>query len=428
MDRGDFDMFLTVASLLPATLLSAAPQMSIPVASPARVVAIAGQRQRPIPGPVKRGIHELKDPSVWPSEPLSPEVVEADRFDAAVAKLCGEVAPDPGLLELARLIRTVSAEVKADPFLMAALVYRESRCRPSASGVSGIGLLQIKPTMFAAGARLPFPREDLSRERLLDPAHNLRTGAALLSMWEAEHATIDRALGSTPHRSAVAHLFWGDRVWGTTTEDRAFTARRRLLEAYSNPALSYQPSSLGLEIVSPLEGAPRLGTSGLGADRAEGARAHRGVDVDATIGEPVRAIADGVVQFAGADLTGDHPALQLEPRHVRRWRNRNLGAGGLFVRIVHTNGIRSGYFHLNSFRVVEGQTVRAGETIGTVGRTGVKVSGSHLHFEVHVDGELKDPAKFLSAYVLPPDKTITHQLAKAERRLRLARSRRAARA
>ena len=418
------DMFVALASLLPA-LVSAAPDMSIQ----ATVVAVAGQRQRPMPGPVKRGIHELQDPARWPSEPASPVgALDAERFDAVVIKLCGEVAPDAGLPELAHVIRTVSAEVKADPFLMAALAYRESRCRPGLAGASGVGLLQIKPSMFAAGAPLPFPREDLARERLLDPEHNLRTGAALLAMWEADHASIDQALGSTPHRTAVAHFFWGDKVWGTTPEDRTLTARRRLIEAYANQPVVFQPSPLGIEIVSPLEGVPRLGTSGLGADRADGARAHRGVDVDATIGEPVRAIADGVVVFAGADMTGDHPAQQLLPRHVRRWRNKNLGPGGLFVRIMHTNGIRSGYFHLNSFRVEEGQTVRAGEMIGTVGRTGVKVSGSHLHFEVHVDGELKDPAKFLAAYVLPPDQTITHQLAKAERRHRLARARRAARA
>ena len=94
---------------------------------------------------------------------------------------------------------------------------------------------------------------------------------------------------------------------------------------------------------------------------------------------------------------------------------------------MHDGGVRSGYFHLNSFRVEAGQTVRAGEVIGTVGRTGVKVSGSHLHFEVHLDGELKDPARFLSAYVLPPEATVTFELAKAEKKQRLARAARARR-
>jgi murein DD-endopeptidase MepM/ murein hydrolase activator NlpD len=104
-----------------------------------------------------------------------------------------------------------------------------------------------------------------------------------------------------------------------------------------------------------------------------------------------------------------------------------MGPGGFFVRVMHADGVRSGYFHLNSFRVEEGQTVRAGDIIGSVGRTGVKTSGSHLHFEIHKDGELKDPARFLSAWILPPEKTLTFAIAKAETRQRLARVARARR-
>jgi hypothetical protein len=384
----------------------------------------AGQRQRRGTGPERRGIHELEDPSDWPAEPaVAAGPIDAARFDAAVEKICGEVAPNAGLPAVARLVREVSAETGADPFLVAALAYRTSRCRPSSTGAGGIGLLEIQPAMFEAGAPLPFPRADLERESLLDPAHNLRVGIALLKMWEADHAAIDRALGSTPHRTAVAHFFWGDRVWGTTAEDRTLTARRRLLEAYENAPPVFRGSSLGLTIVAPLEGGTRLGTSGLGADRDDGARAHRGLDIDATVGEPVRAVADGVVQFAGVDLTGDHPALGLFPRQIRRWRNRtgSMGPGGFFVRVTHADGVRSGYFHLTSFRVVAGQNVHAGEIIGTVGRSGVKVSGSHLHFEVHENGELRDPVPFLAAFVLPPDRTITNQIAMGEKRLRLAK-------
>ena len=413
---------------VPVLLAVLAAEPPAPAAEMGRIVP--GQRQRHLPTAPKRGIHELQDPAKWPVEPLAiANPLDAERFDAAVIKLCAEVAQDEGLPDVARAVREVSTETGADPFLMAALVYREGRCRPRLVSASGIGLLQIKPSMFAAGARLPFPRADLARERLLDPAHNLRVGAALLAMWDVEHAALDRALRSTPHRTAVAHLFWGDKVWGTTFEDRALTARRRLLEMYGNLPVTMRQSSMTLTIASPLEGAPRLGTSGLGVDRDGGERSHRGVDIDATVGEPVRAVADGVVQFAGVDMPGGEPARGLFPEQLRRWRFRtNLGPGGFFVRVVHDGAVRSGYFHLNSYRVVAGQTVRAGEIIGTVGRTGIKASGSHLHFEVHVDGELKDPARFLRAYVLPPDQTITFALAKAEKRQRLARIRRQARA
>ena len=419
-----------LAAELPDANTGASAAIAAPAASEAAADPVAGLRQRPSPVAPRRGIHELKDPGGWPAEP--PTVagpIDAARFDAAVVGMCGEVARDEGLPEVARVVREVAAQTNSDPFMLAALAYRGSRCRPWLTSSSGVGLLQIKASMFAAGARLPFPRADLERERLLDPAHNLRVGAALLAMWDAEHVAIDRAIGSTPHRTAVAHFFWGDKVWGATHEDRTLTARRRLIEAYVNAPIAFQPSSLELPITSPLEGAPRLGTSGLGVDRDGGERSHRGVDIDATIGEPVRAVADGVVQFAGVDMKSDHPALGLLPRQVKRWRRKTnmMGPGGLFVRIVHDGGVRSGYFHLNSFRVEAGQTVRAGEIIGAVGRTGVKASGSHLHFEVHRDGELKDPARFLSAHVLPPDATITFGIAKAEKRQRLARDRRARR-
>src|SRR5262249_19621453 len=154
-------------------------------------------------------------PRGWPAEP--PPVagpVDAARFDAAVVSLCGEVARDEELREVARAVREAAAETESDPFLLAALVYRTSRCRPGLVSSTGIGLLQTKPSMFAAGAPLPFPRADLDHDKLLDPGHNLRVGVALLAMWEAEHVAIDRALGSTPHRTAVAHFFWGDKVWG----------------------------------------------------------------------------------------------------------------------------------------------------------------------------------------------------------------------
>jgi murein DD-endopeptidase MepM/ murein hydrolase activator NlpD len=458
-------------ALLPVVLLSAELLGTPPIvsgadsplvpATPAGDV-VPGQREHRCSKPPKRDVHELRDPSGWPAEPAAPtEPPDAARFDAAVVSLCAEVAPDAGLEDLARVVREAAAETHADAFLLAALTYQRSRCRPGlVSSAGGVGLLQIEPAMFAPGATLPFPREDLARDRLLDPAHNLRVGAALLGMWEANHVDLDRALGSTPHRTAVAHLAWGDRVWGAQVEDRTLTARRRLLEAYardqapaaagedpdgvlptsSEPAVRVgeagpgpaEPAAGGVapcqgpavKLTSPLEGEPRLGISGPGEDRDDGRRVHRGLDIDAAVGEPVRAVADGVVQFAGADLRGRLPARELLPSQLQRWRHRTLGPGGFFVRIMHDNGVRTGYFHLHSFSVVIGQVVHAGEVIGRVGLTGVRASESHLHFEVHENGELGDPVRFLSAFVLPPADTINHDIAIAWQRQRLARARR----
>ena len=386
-------------------------------------------RQHRSTQPDRRGTHELRDPADWPSEPDPPAgPLDEARFQATVVALCDEVAPREGLDDVARLVRQVAAESKSDPFLLAALVYRQSRCRPGLESSGGVGLLQIEPAMFGPRAALPVARADLARDRLLDPEHNLRVGAALLAMWQATHLDIDAAVGSTPHRTVVSHLVWGDHVWGATAEDRVLVTRRRLLEIYGGgPEERSAISYAGLVIVPPLNGGIRLGTSGPGADREGGKREHRGVDVDASVGEPVRAVADGVVQFAGADMPGSSAARDLAPRQLRRWRYRPMGPGGFFVRIVHDGGVRTGYFHLHTYNVVAGQTVKAGEVIGSVGLTGVKASASHLHFEVHQDGELGDPVRFLEAFVLSPEHTISHVLAMAEKRERLARARRARR-
>ena len=162
---------------------------------PARAVEmgriVPGQRQRHLPTAPKRGIHELKDPAKWPVEPLAmANPLDAERFDAAVAKLCGEVAQDEGLPEVARAVREVSTETGADPFLMAALVYRQGRCRPGLVSASGIGLLQIKPSMFAAGARAAVP------------ARRSRARAAARS--RAQPARRRRAAGDVGHRTRGA--------------------------------------------------------------------------------------------------------------------------------------------------------------------------------------------------------------------------------
>jgi murein DD-endopeptidase MepM/ murein hydrolase activator NlpD len=330
------------------------------------------------------------------------------------------------LPEIVRQIREAAIEHGTDPFTLGALVYRQSRCLPQTKSAGGVGLLQIQPGMFSAKAQLPFPRADLAKEKLTDPAHNLRVGIALLKMWQEEHPTLDRRFASTPHRTAISHFVWGDRVWGATAEDRVLTARRRLIEMFSAPSLAVAQMD-GVNIVSPLDGGIRLGTSGPGADRENGHREHRGIDVDATVGEPVRVVADGVVRFAGADMPGRQPARWLTSKQVKKWRNRHLGPGGIFVRVEHQSGLRTGYFHLNSVSVTPGQIVRAGEVLGTVGRSGVKVSNSHLHFEVQTNLVYGDPVRFLSPFVLSPALTLTHERAMAEKQERLDREKRHAR-
>jgi murein DD-endopeptidase MepM/ murein hydrolase activator NlpD len=98
-------------------------------------------------------------------------------------------------------------------------------------------------------------------------------------------------------------------------------------------------------------------------------RAHKGVDLAAPSGTPIRSVADGVVTRAG-------------------W----AGGHGNHIEVKHEGGYSTGYSHLSSMSVKAGERVRQGQFIGRVGSTGLS-TGPHLHYEFKVNGVNRDPLK-----------------------------------
>jgi murein DD-endopeptidase MepM/ murein hydrolase activator NlpD len=240
-------------------------------------------------------------------------------------------------------------------------------------------------------------------------------------MWQDAHDEIDRSFFGVPHRSPVSHFVWGDDVRSTGQEDLILTARRRMIANYNETPDQVRTTSLGIPIVCPLEGIPRVATSGPGEERDGGARRHRGLDITAAIGEPVRSIAAGVVTYAGANLGKGVRGDSIPPSKIGRYTNRELGAGGIYVCIQHDGSDRkivSCYMHLSTYRIAEGDHVAAGETIGFVGRTGVRLSPPHLHFEIRVDDRFTNPARYLTDLVIPPKATMTYRYVMKRARLR----------
>jgi murein DD-endopeptidase MepM/ murein hydrolase activator NlpD len=329
---------------------------------------------------------------------------------------------------LGDLVQAAAAEAGIDPFLLAGLMYEESGCRPGLESPRGYGLLRIHPGLYQSpGAPTPpGEKDDWRMASLLDPAENLRLGAKLLQMWSETHSQLDATFGGVPHRGAVSHFVWGDTVRGSGVEDQVMTARRRLIQFYLQTPEPTTPTSFGIVMQSPLEGTPRLASSGPGEDRAGGKRRHRGIDLSAEIGEPVRAVADGTVIFAGVNLPSA-PRRAIPPSQVARYRWKRLGAGGIYVCIEHApnRGVVSCYMHLDIYTISEGEQVKAGQMIGRVGRTGVQVSPPHLHFEIRVDDRFVDPARHLAALVIPPKATQTYRMVMQAKRMRVANARRA---
>ncbi len=115
-------------------------------------------------------------------------------------------------------------------------------------------------------------------------------------------------------------------------------------------------------------------TSGFGG-RADpfggGSQFHKGIDFQANIGDPVLAVADGVVSYAGV----------------------RSGYGNT-VEVDHGNGYITRYAHNSRLTHQVGDLVRAGQEIAKAGSSG-RSTGAHVHFEVWQDGVVVNPRKFL---------------------------------
>lgn len=363
----------------------------------------------------------LIDPSNWPDEPEPPAGVSATDLARAMGHLCPP-SVDPGQIErYADAIVRYSLEFEVDPWLLAALVYTQSDCRADIDNGYGTGLTLINEGMHAHNLRNGiyhfgvwtengWVRKELDvsafpfrRGALVRPEPNLYFAAALLSVFEQQCPDIDHAFGSAPHRSAVSHFIWGDRVRDAGPEDRILTARRRLLNSHARLTRGGQALQ-GVSFVSPLDGYPRIAISGLGEPRDNGRRPHRGIDFASELGEPVRSVAAGTVTFAGVDWES-RAQIPLEPWGALIIHERHMGPRGLYVEIDHGHGLMSLYAHLGRYDVKVGDKVHAGERIGEVGRTGIRDSAPHLHFGLFQNGEVLDPLDHLRAYVFPPNLT-----------------------
>jgi len=379
------------------------------------------------PGVDPTPAHQLRSPSTWPLEPQVPAPIDAARFATAYAHLCG-AEPTSTKAALAAQVLTAAQAADSDPFTLAALGYYRSKCDPDYHKDGRYGLLAIEPSMYRVpGApEPPVDRGQLTSRVLMDPAANLAAGAALLQMWNSRHQELDEAFGGMAHRSGVAHFIWGDEVRSSGQEDLVLTARRRMVDIYLQTPDPVREAAIGLSVVSPLEAPPRVATSGPGDERDGGARRHRGLDITATIGEPVRAVADGTVIFAGANVPGQARKGPIPPDKIARYAHRRLGVGGIYMCIQHKpepDKIVTCYMHLSSYVVAEKDEVKAGQTIGYVGRTGVKVSPPHLHFEVRVGDRFTNPVRTLGELVIPPSATMTHQYVLKARRAKLRKLR-----
>ncbi|MGN6268280.1 MAG: M23 family metallopeptidase [Sphingomonas sp.] len=137
---------------------------------------------------------------------------------------------------------------------------------------------------------------------------------------------------------------------------------------------SLEHSVIAIPAIHPIHEAKLIFSSyfGVRSDPFKGTAAmHAGVDLPGPIGTPVYATADGIVDRAG-----------------------RAGGYGNLVEIDHGKGIQTRYGHLSKILVQPNQRVKRGQEIALMGSTG-RSTGSHLHYEVRIDGRAVNPIPFL---------------------------------
>ncbi|MCX7363466.1 MAG: peptidoglycan DD-metalloendopeptidase family protein [Alphaproteobacteria bacterium] len=110
---------------------------------------------------------------------------------------------------------------------------------------------------------------------------------------------------------------------------------------------------------------------------------HEGLDLRGNRNTEIHATAAGTVAFAG-------------------WKSDY----GNLVEINHGSGLVSRYAHLSSILVKTGDPVTLHQKLGLIGATG-RATGAHLHYEIRVDGQARNPVNFLKAHRNVSEKATT---------------------
>lgn len=174
------------------------------------------------------------------------------------------------------------------------------------------------------------------------------------------------------YNTSVTALISANNLKGTTIEvgqELRIIPGNELLAASSDSPP--QPTA-SATMVWPLNG-PITSNFGYRRLRIGGTNLHSGLDIDGETSDPIVSATTGLVIFSG-------------------WRG---GLGNLVV--VQNGNTEYFYAHCSELLVLEGQSVAVGQLIAKVGSTG-RSTGSHLHFEVRVDGTPVDPLPLLEQY------------------------------
>jgi murein DD-endopeptidase MepM/ murein hydrolase activator NlpD len=192
-----------------------------------------------------------------------------------------------------------------------------------------------------------------------------------------EAATAVRRLGIDPRRFAqggVGGPF--EEVAGAATPASSSDVDPRFAQLFASwrQMEQLEQGVAAIPSTMPVQGARWTSSFGVRSDPFRGRAAmHGGIDMAGPLGTPIYATADGTVSTAD-------------------WQ----GGYGNLVELSHGAGIATRYGHLSRIMVRSGERVTRGQLIALMGSTG-RSTGSHLHYEVRIDGRAVNPLPFLQS-------------------------------
>lgn len=214
-------------------------------------------------------------------------------------------------------------------------------------------------------------------------AHQVALAAKAQQVGEArvrEATARIRKLGLSPSRFVKAEVAMGGPYEPVSDEEAATAsmadadAQFRSLFLTWKKLDSIESTSISIPSMQPVQHVSFTSHFGVRSDPFRGTAAmHAGVDIPGQTGTPIYATADGIVSHAG----------------------RQGGYGNL-VQVNHGHGIETRYGHLSKILVADNTRVRRGQIIGLMGSTG-RSTGTHLHYEVRLDGRAINPIPFIQS-------------------------------
>lgn len=188
----------------------------------------------------------------------------------------------------------------------------------------------------------------------IDFALDLRKGDSFSILYQKKYT--DNKFIQNGHILAAEFINQGDKYTAVRYKDGQYYSKdgRSMRKAFLRSPVDFKYVSSNF---NPRRIHPVTGTI----------KAHRGVDYVAPIGTPIKAAGNGRVIESGYNKYN-----------------------GNYIFIKHNTTYTTKYLHLTKRKVKNGQTVKQGDIIGTLGKTG-RVTGAHLHYEFIVNGVHRNP-------------------------------------